>query len=61
MEIIFYKKDTGEEITDTDDYFFIMNNEVYSDNGSIYESQAEAIGFEDCIESRTDLGWRVRL
>lgn len=59
MKIEIYKKDTGLKVDNTGDYYFVMNNEVYCDNEKVYESQAALIGFDDCIKSRGDLGWRV--
>ena len=31
--IEFYRKDTGEVLVDTDDYYFVMNDVVWTDNG----------------------------
>ena len=61
MGIEFYIKETGETMEDTNDYLFVMNDEVYCDNCQTYESQAAVISFEDCIKRRPDVNWRLSL
>lgn len=60
MQIEFFEKTTGRVLQDTDSFFFVMNSEVYCDNSVIWESQEAAIGFEDCIKRRPDIGWRLK-
>jgi hypothetical protein len=57
-QIEFYKKDNGEILENTDDMFFVMNNEVYCDNQQCCESQEATIGFDDFVKKRDDIGWR---
>lgn len=58
MKIEFYVKATGE-VVPGDNWFFVMNNEVYSDNGQTCESQCAVVGFDTFIRRRPDIGWRV--
>lgn len=59
MKIQFYRKDNGTILTDTDDFYFVMNDEVYCDNGKSYESQEPTVQFEDFIMKCPELGWRI--
>ena len=59
MEIEFYKEITGEILEGTNDWFFVMNDEVYRNNGETCESQAAVVGFDDFIIKCPDIGWRV--
>ncbi len=59
MKIEFFNKKTGEVIKNTDDYYFIMNGEVFIDSEVTYESQCAVIGFEDCIKKMPGIGWRL--
>lgn len=59
IKIEFFIKKSGTVLTNTDDEFFVMNNEVYRDNQYYTESQERTVMFEDFIERRPDIGWRV--
>jgi len=59
-EIEFYQKTTGNICKGTNDYLFVMNNKVYRDNMKTFESQCAVIGFDDCIEEFSHIGWRVK-
>ena len=59
MKIEFYQIDDGVILNDTNDYYFVMNNEVYSDNNNTYESQCAVVSFEDFIIRRANIGWRI--
>lgn len=61
MKTEFFIKRTGEILEDTEDYYFIMNDVVYRDNGRTEESQARVVGFYDFIEPLPHVGWRVRI
>lgn len=59
--IEFFNKKTGE-VFDHDraqDFFIMADGKVWGDNGHTYESQAQTIGFEDCIELCPGVDWRV--
>lgn len=58
MRIEFYKLDTGEIVNGVH-WLFVMDNFVFQDNFRTCESQCPCVGFEDFIEGRPDLGWRV--
>ena len=58
-KIEFFIKNSNKILSDTDDYYFIMNNVVYCDNNEMYESQSAVIGFDDCIQRRDDIGWKT--
>lgn len=58
MHIEFFFKETGDILIDTCVYF-VMNDEVYADNGETYESQSSVVGFEDFISECPNIGWRV--
>jgi len=59
LKIEFFSKKSGKVYTETDDEFFVMNNEVYRDNHYYTESQERTVSFEDFYERRPDIGWRV--
>ncbi len=59
MKIEFYMKDTGEVLEKTDDDYFVMNDEVWRDNGRSCESQEASVGFDDFITHKPNVGWRV--
>lgn len=59
MKIEFFDKSDGVALTDTDDIFFVMNNEVYCDNNFYSESQEATLMFEDFVKKREDIGWRI--
>ncbi len=65
MQIEFFYKASGEVIpkahwTNNSPYLYIDNDgEVFMDNGDSYESQSASIGFNDFVEYRHDIGWRV--
>lgn len=59
MKIEFYYKDTGEVLQKTNDEFFIMNDEVWCDNGYSCESQEPSVCFDDFIVHKPHIGWRV--
>lgn len=59
MKIVFFYKETGEVITNSDGWLFVYNNEVYADNYRTCESQAAVVSFEDFISKRDDIDWRV--
>ena len=58
MRIEFYRDD-GTIISDTGRSIFVMDGEVYSDNGYSTESQSAQVRFEDFIERLPDVKWRV--
>lgn len=60
MIIEFFKKDTGEVLKDTNDFYFVMNNVVYCDNGKSYESQCGTVSFDDFVVECPELGWRIK-
>ena len=47
MKIEFYIVATGKVLQGTNDWYFVMNDEVYSDNGRHCESQCSVVGFDD--------------
>ena len=59
MKIEFFNKETGDILMNTDDWYFVMNNEVYRNNDVYYESQEASIGFDDCVFKVPRVGWRV--
>lgn len=59
MKIVFYKKSDGCDMKETDNHYFVMNNEVYRDNYESFESQEASIGFDDCIARCPDISWRI--
>ncbi len=61
MKIEFYNIETGEVLEDVEtiDEYFVMNNEVYSDNGATSGSMVTIAYFDMFIKRRPDIGWRV--
>ncbi|MCP4263494.1 MAG: hypothetical protein GY774_39195 [Planctomycetes bacterium] len=61
MKIEFYNIETGEVLEDTEtiDEYFVMNNEVYSDNGATSGAMVTIAYFDMFIKRRPDIGWRV--
>ena len=59
-KIEFYFKDSGKIYEHSDDYLFVMNDRVYRDNDKMFESQEALIGFDDCIEEFSHIGWRIK-
>ena len=59
MKIEFFNKDTGDIIIDTNDYYFVMNDKVWMDNGKSYESQSAVVCFDNFIKEMPNIGWRV--
>lgn len=61
MKIEFYDIATGTPYAadKVRGWFFVMDDEVYCDSGRTWESQSSVIGFDDTIEHRPDVGWRV--
>ena len=62
MEIEFYRKSTGEAMPKdySDDWLFVMNDKVYTDNDASFESQQATVSFDDFIKECPDMGWRVK-
>ena len=60
MRIEFYRKDNKEVIPSrvSDDYYFVMNNKVFKDNGDFYESQQETVNFDHFVVECPGIGWR---
>lgn len=59
--VVFYDKSTGAPLSDTDDWYFVMNSNVYRNNGETRESQSAVVGFEDFTVECPDIGWRVEV
>lgn len=57
--IIFYDKETKEEIDDPYDIYFIRGDgTVWCDNANTWESSPSVIGFDDCISPCPNISWR---
>ncbi len=65
MKIEFYNKETDEILGNTNNYYFVMNDEVYVihdqpewviDNG-VYYGGVFRTG--DCVQKAVGIGWRV--
>ena len=60
MTIEYFLLSTGEALSAYDARdFFLMNDEVFQDNQYYCESQEATVSFEDFIERRADVGWRI--
>ena len=61
MKIEFYHKYTGLVIPDrtSNNYYFVMNNEVYRDNQYSCESQEASVDFDTFVEEVPDIIWRI--
>lgn len=55
----FFEKESGKIIQKSNDWLFIMNDQVYQDTFDTCESQSAVVGFDDFIKPRPDLGWRI--
>ena len=60
MKIVYYRKEDGQEIDGTD-YLFVMNDQVFMDNGLEVESSPRTVSFDYFIHPRPDLDWKVQL
>lgn len=56
MKIEFYIKETDKVLANsiTQGYFFVMDNEVWADNGYACESQSAYVDFNDFIKLRPE-------
>lgn len=66
MRIEFFVKKTGILVDSktgpqswASDRFLIMGGNVYEISFDTYESQSSVIGFDDFVDLRSDIGWRV--
>lgn len=57
-KIVFFNTSTGEEPSKDRD-LFLLDGVVYENNYRICESQAAAVGFDDFIQERKELDWKV--
>lgn len=56
--IVFYETLTGKVVRD--DLLFVMNGDVYQNNGKCYESHHSVVDFDNFINARIDLNWKIK-
>ncbi len=60
-KIEFFNKDSGVVVEDKYLSLFVFGDGlVYQDNGETYQSHASTVCFDDFIEARPTLDWRVK-
>ena len=59
-EIEFFDNKSGVIAEDPYLSLFVYGNSVYQRSWNTFESQCSVIGFDDFIEERLDLDWRVK-
>ena len=61
MLVEYYYKSTMELVEKeyAKNYLFVMDGEVFEDNGKSYESQPSSICFDDFTVEKKDIGWRI--
>jgi hypothetical protein len=59
VTIEFYIKESNKIINQSDNYFFVMNGEVYCDNLLETGNQEATVSFEDFIKECPHVGFRI--